>query len=338
MKNKRRARNTFIALCVLSSLGLTAYFYRTATRVSPPTDAAIGAPGRSPRLPGPMLFRHTAVDRNYGKLAVLGGDGSSGLRLIDDLLCEVVSFAGGRGICLTADRGVFTSYAAHLFDASFVRRQTIPLNGVPSRCRMSPDGRLAAFTVFLSGHGYASLDFSTETLLADAETGAVLANLEEFAVSRDGQPFRAADFNFWGVTFAPDSRRFYCTLSSDRRHYLVEGDAIARTARVIHENVECPSVSPDGTRIAYKKRVLEEGRVGWELHVLDLATRQDTALSETRSVDDQLEWLDNARVLYALSASPSGVSASTDVWEADAAGRTPPRLFLPNAYSPAVVR
>jgi hypothetical protein len=97
-----------------------------------------------------------------------------------------------------------------------------------------------------------------------------------------------------------------------------------RRARVIHEG-ECPSLSPDETRIAYKKR---RGNT-WRLHVLDLASGRETALAETRSVDDQVEWLDDERIMYGLAG---------DVWvvPADDGGR--PRVYIPDAVSPAVVR
>ena len=294
-------------------------------------------------LTGPLavpqiLFRYVGVDENYGKLAVVVRNDVQTPRFLDRLSCDVVHFAAGRGICLTANRGVLTTYAATIFDSMQTPLSTMPLGGEPSRCRMSRDGRLAAFTVFVSGHSYSSLDFSTETLLVDAASGATIANVEAFAVTRNGQPFRAKDFNFWGVSFTPDSKRFYCTLSTNRMQYLVEGDIATRTASVVHDNVECPSVSPDGLRVAYKKRLVVDRRVVWQLHVLDLAGMRDTPLRETRSVDDQLEWLDNDHVLYAVSENPAGSSASTDVWVADAGGMTPPQLFLAKAYSPAVVR
>jgi hypothetical protein len=233
---------------------------------------------------------------------------------------------------------VFTTYAAQVFDGDFKALFTLPLQGWPSRIRVSPAGTLAGYTVFVSGHGYASMDFSTETLLVDTMTGKIVASLEDFQVTRGGQPFRALDFNFWGVSFTPDSQRFYCTLSSDRKHYLVEADIASQTAIVIHENVECPSVSPDGTRVAYKKRFIVDGRLLWQLQVLDLATMSETSLSERRSVDDQIEWLDNTHVLYAVSDNPEGSSATTNVWRAAADGKAPPELFIPRAYSPAVVR
>jgi Tol biopolymer transport system component len=253
------------------------------------------------------------------------------------MTCEVVYFAVGRGICLKAKRGVFTRYTAELFSAQFERLATVPLAGIPSRTRISPDGRLAAVTVFMTGHSYSSVDFTTQTLLLDVPGGQVVTDLEQLAVMRDGQRFEAKDFNFWGVTFTGDSRRFYCTVSSNRRHYLLEGEIATRQARVIHENVECPSLSPDGKRVAYKKR-MPGNQVVWQLHVLDLATAKETPLAENRSVDDQIEWLDFNHVLYSLPQSQTTASAITNVWMAKADGSESPRLFLANAYSPAVVR
>ena len=45
----------------------------------------------------------------------------------------------------------------------------------------------------------------------------MIANLEELAVFRDGARLEAPDFNFWGVTFAADSDRFYATLATGAR-------------------------------------------------------------------------------------------------------------------------
>ena len=229
------------------------------------------------------------MDENYGKLAFVSLTNLNAPQFVNGLSCEVVYFANGSGICLQADRGVFTTYAATLFDSKFATRATFPLHGGPSRARVSPDGKIAAFTVFLSGHGYASLDFSTETLLVDTATGKVIISLEkDLKVTRDGKPFQAKDFNFWGVTFTSDSKHFYCTLSSAGAHHLIKGDIAARTAVVVHDNVECPSLSPDGTRVAYKKRFIIDRRLIWQLYVLDLATQRETpsqrsAASTTRS-------------------------------------------------------
>ena len=66
---------------------------------------------------------------------------------------------------------------------------------------------------------------------------------------------RCADFNFWGVTFAADSDTFYATLSSGGVNYLIVGRVTTRRVQVVRADVECPSLSPDGTHIAYKHRV-----------------------------------------------------------------------------------
>src|SRR5215510_12816887 len=187
------------------------------------------------------------------------------------------------------------------------------------------DGKLAALTVFVSGHGYASLNFSTQTLLIEADKGRIIADLEEFTVSRDGQIMSNKDFNFWGVTFTPDTRHFYATLSTNRQHFLIKGDIANASASVIHDNVECPSLSPDASRVAYKKRLTVDGQVFWQLYILDLATDRETPLAEKRSVDDQLEWLDNNHVLYSLPDTQDGSSASTNIWLAATDGASAPR-------------
>ena len=94
---------------------------------------------------------------------------------------------------------------------------------------------------------------------------------------------------------------------------------------MIAKGVECPSLSPDGRRIAFKSRRGNQ----WRLHVLDLETRRRTALAETRSVDDQVEWLDEGRILYGLEGN---------IWVVPADGSGAPRVYVRNALSPAVVR
>jgi hypothetical protein len=104
----------------------------------------------------------------------------------------------------------------------------------------------------------------------------------------------------------------------------------------LRADAECPSLAPDGTRVAFKTRNGQpEGQ--WMIAVYDLATGKSTLLAEKHSVDDQIEWLDRDQVLYGLPRSGSGPSAS-DVWVVPADGTGAPRLFIPDAWSPAVVR
>jgi hypothetical protein len=260
-------------------------------------------------------------------------------QFVDGLMCEVVYVAGERGICLGAEYRILGIFAATLFDArTFGALGKVPVKGIPSRARVAVNGKIAASTVFTSGHGYDSVSFSTQTLLIDVASAQIIADVEAFSVQRDGKPFKNKDFNFWGVTFSPDSRYFYATLSTQRQHLLVKGDIAARSAVVIHDNVECPSLSPDGKRIAYKKRLNRPGNVAWQLHVFDLASGKDTPLAEKRSVDDQLEWFNDEFLLYTLPDSETRATPVTNVWRIGADGNTPPELFLKNAYSPAVVR
>ncbi len=169
---------------------------------------------------------------------------------------------------------------------------------MPSRARVSDDGRLGSVTTFVAGHSYASLGvFSTQARIFDMVKGTtIVKSLENWPVTKDGKVVNAADRNFWGVTFAPDGDTFYATLATGGTTYLVRGSIAKKSMTTIHENVECPSISPDGTRIAYKKRTGADGL--WRLTVLDLATMSETPLAETQPIDDQVEWLDDDTVIY----------------------------------------
>jgi len=265
-----------------------------------------------------------------------------GARSLTPLACERVHYAAGTGVCLRADRGAVTTYQALLFDAKFAPGKTLPLAGPPSRARVSPDGKRVAFTVFINGHAYSSPGFTTRTSIVDAATGAYVAeDLEAWPVTRDGAAFKETDFNFWGVTFARDARRFYATLGTSHKTYLVEGDLEAKQMHTIAEGVECPSLSPDGTRIAFKRRDADgaSGRTLWHVAVMELASRQVRVLKgEQRNVDDQVEWKDDREILYAMPLDAQRSAAEMDVWDIPADDSSPPRKLLPYAFSPAVAR
>jgi hypothetical protein len=239
------------------------------------------------------------------------------------------------GLCLNADRGVLTRYYGYVFDQAFKTVARFPLKGTPSRARLSPDGRFGAVTVFVNGDSYAANGFSTRTTLLETDGVRVIGDLEEFTVVRTGRAVRKADFNFWGVTFGKEPGAFYATLSTGGEMLLVSGNVASRELTVVHEGVECPSLSPDGTRVAYKKRSTEKGRLAWRLHVVNLQTKADIAVSEIRSVDDQAEWLDDQQLLYALPRE-APAAGGADIWLALADGTGTPRLAVRQAYSPAV--
>ncbi|SNX56434.1 hypothetical protein SAMN06272735_0882 [Streptomyces sp. TLI_55] len=254
-------------------------------------------------------------------------------RTASDLKCARFYAAAGTGICLQSDTGVLKqSNRALLLDAELRTVRTFPLAGIPSRARVSPSGRFVAWTVFVSGESYASAFFSTRTSLLDTRTMKLIPSLETFSITLDGKPYKAADVNFWGVTFASDDDTFYATLNTADKTYLVRGSLSAKSVTTLVENVECPSLSPDGTRVAFKKRVLSRTDL-WREYVLDLRTLRATPLAERHSVDDQATWLDDDTVAYALPTE--GKVGSTDLWSVPANGKGEPRLLIASASSPA---
>ena len=72
-----------------------------------------------------LVFRHTGVDRGYGMLSMAPLDPPDARHVALGMPCERVGFAAGQGICLQADRGVFTTFKAILFDRAFNQRSTI---------------------------------------------------------------------------------------------------------------------------------------------------------------------------------------------------------------------
>ncbi len=283
-----------------------------------------------------LLFRSLMPGEDFGKIAFVPLQTPMSARIVADAACDRFHFAAGHGLCLTANVGTFWSPPiAFAFGEDFARGPTFPIGELPSRVRVAPDGRHAAMTVFTVGDSYADASFSTRTSMVDLNTGEVLGDLERFDITRDGAPFTAVDFNFWGVTFAGDSNRFFVTLGTGGTTYLVEGDLAVRHGRVLRAGVECPSLSPDNTRIAFKHRMGKKAE--WRLHILNLATLEDHPTAETRGFDDQAEWLDDSHVIYGLTQATSvGNGTTTDLWTVPADGRGAPRIVVTQAASPAI--
>jgi len=97
--------------------------------------------------------------------------------------------------------------------------------------------------------------------------------------------------------------------------------------------VECPSLSPDGKRIAFKRRITDHGKVRWRPAVLDLATLRAHVLPETRNVDDQIAWVDDRHVAYGLQEPGTGTA---DIWTLPADGSGTPHLLVAGAWSPSI--
>ncbi len=283
---------------------------------------------------GTLVFRSMAWGPHRDELSTVPADQTTAVRTASGVRCLRFYAAAGTGICLQAVHGALQdTYRAVVLDAQLHELRSFPAAGIPTRSRVSPSGRLAAWTVFVSGDSYGGLDFSTRTSIVDTGDWRLEENLETFTVLKDGHPYHAQDINIWGVTFADDNA-FYATLATGGQTYLVHGDLAARTLTTVHQNVECPSLSPDGTRIAYKKRIAgASADAPWRLYVLDLRTGAESPVAEQRSVDDQVVWSDDGTLVYAL-AGDSG----SDLWTVRADDTSVPVKLLPAALSPAYLR
>lgn len=328
------------AACLIAAVGYISWAaIRTQSGLAAPSTASAltsaASPTNSAEPSGPitpgashqLIFQNVIRDEAYGKVAMVPLNDPQGQRVATDLTCERIYQAAGQGLCLIPEGGLVARYWAVLVDSDYKERSRIELVGSPSRARVSADGRYGATTVFVFGHSYADVAFSTQTTIIDMVSATTIAELEQFAVYRDGTEIFSPDFNFWGVTFAPDSNVFYTTLGTNGQTYLVKGDIATRQLDIVYDNVECPSLSPDGTRIAYKKRVGDLSR--WRFTVLDLATMVETPLAETESVDDQLEWVDDQLLAYGKAGS---------LWTVPSDGTGSPTLLVQDALSPSVVR
>jgi hypothetical protein len=277
-----------------------------------------------------LLFRSTAAG-SYGRVATVPRAHASGPRTVSGLSCDRVYAAAGAALCLRPD-GPLATYQLAVLDEHLAVKDTYPLVGVPNRARVSPSGHVLTWTVFVTGDSYNGGKFSTRVGMLDTATGETVDTLETYAATRNGRPYRSVDLNFWGVTYV-DDQHFYATMSTAGQRYLVYGDIAAQTVRTIAENVECPSLSPDQKRIAFKEAVGGNPEKGWRLTVLDLATLRRTPLAETHSVDDQAAWYDNNTLMYAIRRGPK----ASDVWSTPADGSGAPHLLIPDAESPAAL-
>lgn len=300
-----------LAVVALAALGIT--YSVVVSR--PPTPAANAGSVDTGRI----YFRD-----GDGRVASVSPEGTG--RSLFDLSCHRFALASGRAVCLTAQPGLVPKTNALILDERLHETRRVELAGIPSRAQVSASGRMITWTVFVTGDSYNAGGFSTWTGILDAQGGYLIIDMENIQLYKDGQRYHSADVNYWGVTFTADDNRFYATVSTRGSTYLVEGDYAAWTARVVRSNVECPSLSPDGTRLAFKKRV---DAVSWRLAVLDLATMTETVLAETASIDDQAAWLDSETVMYAKGS---------DVWATPANGSGSPHLLITGASSPSILR
>lgn len=337
-------------LRLLAALGATLLLTGAATGYAVVTTGGDRTEAARAASPGPALYRvesgrvlvapltgtSVAKATGAGKAAVAGkATGAStatgvvtetGVVTATGLRCARFAAGGATRVCLTAGTGVLDHGSAVILDENLRERSRIPLAGVPSRARVSASGRMIAWTVFVRGDSYSGAAFSTWTSILDTVTGEYVANMETLGLLHDGGRYHSPDVNYWGVTFATGDDRFYATVATRGRTYLVEASMQEWEGRTLRADVECPSLSPDGRRVAFKQRV---GVGHWRLAVLDLASSRTLRLAERADVDDQALWLDDSTVAYARRDG-------SGIWAVPADGTGVPRRIAPTGTSPAV--
>jgi hypothetical protein len=313
-----RARVVVAAVSALALLAAAVLWTATRSQAQVEVDPAadLGTAG--------IVVRDTST----GRLAVVRPDGS---RAQTRVSCARVHAAGGRAVCLRPDDASPGSFVLDVLGRDLAVQRTLPINGVPTRARISADGRVVAWTVFVSGDSYTSSGFSTRSGILDLATDVLTTSLEDFAVTDEaGQRRRPPpDANFWGVSFADDDNTFYATMATGEHFYLVQGDFAAEAVTVLADGVECPSLSPDGTRLVFKHRLPDRT---WRLEVYDLESGRRTPLAETGNVDDQGSWLDDRTLAYGKVDVRSG---EVGVWTVPADGSGTPVRLAADAESPS---
>lgn len=310
-----------LALLLLGG-GATAYTLRAASGREAATTGAADPGFTFAAGPGALYARDTAT----GRVARVDPSAHGG-RVVGGPSCDRFHAAGGTALCLQRRPGVPARSYALVLDRRLREVRRIGLPGIPSRARVSASGNMLSWTMFATGDSYARSSFSTRTSILDLRTGYLVKNMEQIPLTLGGRRHHAPDVNYWGVSFAADDNRFYATVSTAGRTHLVEGDMRNWSARTLRENVECPSLSPDGTRIAFKKKVSEGPREPWRLYVYELGTGREHAVAERRGIDDQALWTDRSTLAYGYGGA---------VWSVPADGTGAPRRLAGGASSPAV--
>lgn len=300
----------------------------------PTVEAAI-EPGLA-AAPGEVMVINRVPGPDYGRLAIRHADGT---RTLLDRTCLRVHISADHGVCISQNEGIVPTFTTTFFEAvnPEVEIKSYP-SALPSRARISPEGTLSAVTAFVTGSSYADIGGEATTIVTidEIDSSRLLRGITGFEIDSDESRFDNLNPQYWGITFV-DENEFYITGYFGEQPEVMHGWVDMLTMEPTGLIGSCPSLSPDGRTLVYKE-LQDDG--SFQLVAVDLETDESWALGETRSVDDQVEWLDDDTILYALH--PDGredlVQPEFDIWMVDIAPGSEPEIFLPNADSPAVAR
>lgn len=280
-----------------------------------------------PMAPPFVMFRAIAPREGHGRVALLPlAPGAS--PEVSRLTCSRVHYAGGRGLCAVQDVSAPSApYAVAVFDDAMTPGPRVRLDGIPTRLRVSPNGRVGAITTYAEEERPEGERLATTTRIVDMRTARVIADLSTFRIENPNLPPISGPIDLAGVAFEWDDDRFFATLSTSVERYLVAGSLSERRLSTIRTGVASEALSPDGRRLAVKRLIAETGF--WQLAVIDLASwAEQDLLQGSRSVDDQVEWLDDDHVLY-----HEAEGEATSLWTLAADGRSGPQVLIRDAYS-----
>lgn len=276
-----------------------------------------------------LVFINRVPGDEYGHVGYVN---LAGERFITPLPCDRIDWNRNGGICLQGG-SIGVSARGLLLDETLRPQGRFGI-ATPSRAAISPDGGAVSWTGFVTGHDYlAAGEFATTTQLIDVERQASAELESDFStIGADGEQLAVVDENYWGTTYI-DSQTFYATVGFGTETNLVFGDVQTGVLEIVHESASCPEISPDGTTIVAKT---QRGQ-SFQLIAINTETGARRDLAETRSVDDQVEWIDNNTIVYGLPNAEGGTvgQPALDIWVLNVNDGSAPRLLLPFADSPA---
>jgi hypothetical protein len=321
----------FRTLAAVAVLATTIGYLLVSLRVGAARGDAQDAGGH-PLSPPFVMYRALAPREAHGRVAVMGL-GPDGQPHVSRLTCSRVHYAGGRGLCATLEPSAGNvAHVVQVFDERLAPGKRVVLDGVPTRLRVAPDGHLGAITTYGEEEGPDGERLATRTRIIDMKTAHFLADLRDFRVESSGHPPIRGPIDIASVAFERDGERFFATLAADNERYLVAGSISERRLTLLRAGVASEALSPDGRRLIVKRLLSERGF--WQLAVVDLGTWAEHDLQQgARSVDDQVEWLDDEHVVY-HDADGEG----TALWMLPIDGVNGPRILVRDAYSAAVQR